>query len=186
MDAPYYLGRDFDNIPYKNAYLTADEEKKKLFKEKFFAFTGKKIGICWSGGSLNSRNLKNRRIALKNFLPLTKIKNTKFYIIQKDDTFNEVKECPEFINLAPYLSSFDDTASVLKNLDLLISIDSSPIHLAGALGVNARLILPYTSDWRWFENTDKCDWYDSVKILKMSPENNIDEIIKKLEEEIKN
>ena len=64
--------------------------------------------------------------------------------------------------------TFDDTAAAMKNLDLMISVDTSNIHLAGALGVKSILLLPYCSDWRWFDNTSKTEWYDSVDIIKQN------------------
>ena len=54
----------------------------------------------------------------------------------------------------------------MKNLDLMISVDTSNIHLAGALGVKSKLLLPYCSDWRWFDNREKTEWYDSIEIIK--------------------
>ena len=59
-----------------------------------------------------------------------------------------------------------DTAALLKNIDVLITIDSSIAHLAGAIGVKTILMLPYDTEWRWFNDTDTTPWYDSVKIFK--------------------
>ena len=70
------------------------------------------------------------------------------------------------VDIGTKFDTFDDTASAMKNLDLLITVDTANAHLAGALGVNTIMLIPYCSDWRWFDNTEKTEWYDSVKIVK--------------------
>ena len=90
--------------------------------------------------------------------------NITFYSIQKEDEFNELNDFPEIINLSSELSDFSMTAAILKNLDLLITIDSAPVHLSGALGVKTLLLLPSNSEWRWFKDNHKTLWYDSVDI----------------------
>ena len=88
------------------------------------------------------------------------------------------------INLAKYFKDFENTAQALKAMDILVTVDTSVAHMAGALGVKTYLMLPYTTDWRWFEDTKTTPWYKSVEIFKqtdpISWENVISEIVERL------
>jgi ADP-heptose:LPS heptosyltransferase len=90
------------------------------------------------------------------------------------------------INLAKDFKNFKDTAEALKAMDVVITVDTSVAHLAGALGVKTFLLLPYATDWRWFEDTKTTPWYDSVELFKqkdsISWENVIEDIICRLKE----
>ena len=90
----------------------------------------------------------------------------------------------EMINLAKDFNDFSDTAKALKAMDLVITVDTSVAHLAGALGIKTFLLLPYASDWRWFENNKTTPWYKSVEIFKqtdpVSWNNEINDILEKL------
>ena len=85
-----------------------------------------------------------------------------------------------------HINDFKDTASLLKNLDLLITIDSSIAHLAGALGIKTYLLLPKTSEWRWFRSNDKSLWYDSIKIFRQEKSGEWTTPIDRIIEELKN
>ena len=81
---------------------------------------------------------------------------------------DELKKEFPMIDLAPYIKDFSDTAGFLENMDLLITIDTSIANLAGAMGIKTFMLLPYETEWRWFYDTEKTPWYDSVKIFKQT------------------
>lgn len=166
--AQYYLNIDFENIPYSSGYLKADEQKIIEYKNKYFSNDKLKIGLCWKAGDMRIRSAIHRTINIDYLKPLLKLNNVEFYSFQKDDIFNAIEKYPQIVDLSETFETFDDTAAAMKNLDLLISVDTSNIHLAGALGVKSKLLLPYCSDWRWFDNTSKTEWYDSVDIIKQN------------------
>jgi ADP-heptose:LPS heptosyltransferase len=72
--------------------------------------------------------------------------------------------------------AFADTISILRNIDVLVTIDTSIAHLAGVMGIKTLLLLGYTSDWRWFDNDDKV-WYDSVDIIRMTEQRPMSDLI---------
>ena len=74
----------------------------------------------------------------------------------------------DLINLAKDFKNFSDTAKAMKSMDIIISVDTSVAHLAGALGIKTFLMLPYVSDWRWFNDTKTTPWYTSVEIFKQT------------------
>lgn len=172
-DLPYILDIDFNNIPLAEGYLTAlpaEVDSKKL-----------KVGFCWEAGSAGIRTMINRTINVKFFEKMFNLANIKVYSFQVDDTLKGNERYPQMINLAKDFKSFSDTASALKAMDVVVTVDTSVAHLAGALGVKTYLLLPYASDWRWFGDTKTTPWYKSVEIFKqqdmISWEYEIDSIV---------
>lgn len=163
---PYYLNMSYTDIPMSDGYLKVDEDKVRYFKEKYFKIDKLKVGLCWRAGDLSIRTAINRTVNIDYFKTLLELDNVEFYSFQKDDIFDACKKYPQIIDLSEEFNSFDDTASAMKNLDLMISVDSACIHLAGALGIKSLLLLPYCTDWRWFDNTQTTEWYSSVQIIK--------------------
>ena len=173
MDIQLALNIDFDNIPFTEGYLNTIENKEVLNTKK------KKIGLFWQG---NKRVLKNRSIDLELLKPLLSLKNAEFYSFSLDKDSETDKR---IIPLSKYIKNYSDTASLLKNLDLLITIDSSIVHMAGALGVKTYLLLPHTPEWRWFNDDYKCSWYNSVKIFKQTENANWISVISRVNEDLK-
>ena len=163
---PYYLNMSYTDIPMSDGYLKVDEDKVRYFKDKYFKIDKLKVGLCWRAGDLSIRTAINRTVNIDYFKTLLELDNVEFYSFQKDDIFDACKKYPQIIDLSEEFNSFDDTASAMKNLDLMISVDSACIHLAGALGIKSLLLLPYCTDWRWFDNTQTTEWYSSVQIIK--------------------
>ena len=162
-NSAYFLGIDFDNIPFKNGYLKSDENKF----ENYFDNKKIKVGVCWEAGAVEVRELIHKTINIKYFEPLFDLagESYEFYSFQNRPLNDYYKEY-NMVDLGTKFENFEDTASAMKNLDLLITVDTANAHLAGAMGVKAIMLLPYCSDWRWFDNTEKTEWYDSVKIVK--------------------
>ena len=115
------------------------------------------------------------------------INDVQIYSFQVHDTLNgNEKYSDKMTNLASGFKNFSDTAKAMKAMDLMISVDTSVAHLAGALGIRTFLMLPYVSDWRWFSDTKNTPWYTSIEIFKqtdpISWEKPIEDIICKLKE----
>ena len=157
---------NFQNIPSANGYLKCDEVKKLNYKNNYFNNDKIKIGLCWQAKGKGSKQAIFRSLNLSQFEKLLNLSDKiEFYSCLyncDEDVFKQYK----MINLGNTFKDFDDTASAITNLDLLITVDTSIAHLAGALGIKTYLILPYASDWRWFGNDKTTEWYDSVEIFK--------------------
>ena len=159
-DLAYILNMDFDHIPFSEGYLkseAADINSKKL-----------KVGLCWEAGSAGIRTMINRTIHIKCFEPLLNLENAQIYSFQVDDSFAGCEKYPQMINLGKDFKNFSDTAKALMAMDVLVTVDTSVAHLAGALGVKTYLLLPYVADWRWFGDTKTTPWYRSVEIFKQT------------------
>ena len=162
----YYLNKGFGKIPFTDNYMIPDENKIEEYKTKYFNTQNKKIGICWEAGATNLREQIHRTLNIELFENIINLDKTSVYSFQVNPSLDNYKKYPNLIDLGSTFKNFDDTAAALKNLDLLITVDTSVAHLAGALGVKTFLILPYCPDWRWFDNDKTTEWYDSVTIFK--------------------
>lgn len=81
---------------------------------------------------------------------------------------NYVEDCENMgiVDMSPFLQNFDDLAAIINSLDYIVSVDTAPVHLAGAMGKKVFLATPYTPDWRWQINGEKTDWYPNVRIFR--------------------
>ena len=92
----------------------------------------------------------------------------------------------DIINLSSQIQDYYDTAGFLQSLDVLITIDSSIAHMAGALGVKTFLLLPCTAEWRWFNDTETTSWYNSIRIFKQKSPAIWDDVIERVKVELIN
>ena len=187
MDLPYYLHMNFHNIPAKKSYLVANERKTDMMKTNYFNNNNFKLGLCWRSKGMQLRDAIYRTIdAPYYFKPFMDMENTSYYSFQMGDIFNMCEKYPQIKDLSPEFTDFSDTAAALKNLDVLITVDTALAHLAGALGVKTYLLLCHAPDWRWFDNTEKTEWYPSVTIIKQHDRRTWEDVSAKLNEYIQN
>jgi hypothetical protein len=131
IDLPYKLNIPFSNIPYSSGYLNVDEEGVSDFRTNILIMKKIKIGLFWKG---NPRVLKNRSMDLKDLEDIFKIEGVAFYSLQKEYGLEQLQDYKNIVDLGAVLTDFQQTAYALKNLDIVITIDSVVAHLAGALG----------------------------------------------------
>ncbi len=182
MSLPYILKISDENHIKPNTinYIKVNEEKLNYWNEKL-AFNKFKVGIV-NNGLLSSFIDKN--IPLTYFKKLSELQ-IELISLHKIETIKD--ETVDFkINFydIDYNNSFEDTICILKNIDLLISIDTSIVHLAGVMNINTWLLLGYGSDWRW-SNDNNNYWYNSVKIFRMKENKPLHYIIDEIYEELK-
>lgn len=171
MNLAFALNIDFDNIPLSSGYLTDDTVLTKEYSG-IFSSDKKRIGIFRQG---NQKIFKNRSVASEYINQLTNTDKFEFCSMQKDDI-----GCDNVCSLTQYIRNYNDTASLLKNIDVLVTIDSSIVHIAGALGLKTYLMLPHTAEWRWFDDTTSTPWYDSVTIFKQDKNGEWQSVIDKV------
>ena len=181
---PYYLKTDIDTIPLSTGYFIADKKKIVKYSEKYFQTKKLKVGVCWEAGRAGVRDAINRTLNISMLAPMFDIPNVEFYSVQVNPAMDNYKEYP-LTDLGSTFKSFDDTAAALKNLDLLVTVDTSVLHMAGALGVKTFMFLPYTYDWRWFDGRETTEWYDSVRIFKQTKRMDWSDVVEKMVCEIK-
>jgi len=182
----YFLKMNYNNIPLTEGYLIVNDKKVKEFKDKYFNIDKKKVGICWEAGGAGIRDHIHRTLNVEYFENIINNDSYEVYSLQKNPTLENYKKYKELIDISKDFEDFDDTSAAVKNLDILITVDTSVAHVAGALGVKTFLILPYDSDWRWFDNTETTEWYDSVRIFKQESVLDWQEVFDRIELELLN
>lgn len=191
LSLPYLFKLNVENIPSKSGYLHADEEKVKFFNQKFFNNSDFKIGICWQGDP-NHVNDKNRSLKLSELYKLAKISGVKIYSIQKgygSEQLNNVPTDVKIVDLGAEIKNFEDTAAIVKNLDVFVGIDTALIHLSGALNKKTILLLSDSVDWRWLclgnNDINYNPWYDSLVKIRQKVAGDWSDVIENTMEEIK-
>ena len=187
MDIPYLLHLNYHQLPQAKPYLKCSERNINLAKTNYFKTDKIKIGLNWRAKGMGLRDAVYRTIdAPYYFKELFDIEGVDYYSFQIGDIFGMCEKYPQIKDLAPNFNTFEDTAAALMNLDILITVDTALAHLAGALGVKTYLLLCHAPDWRWFDNTEKTEWYPSVKIIKQQDRRTWEDVSLKLVESIKN
>lgn len=181
---PGYLKQDYNNIPYSDGYMKPKNSLIKKYSEKIDS-DKLKVGICWEAGATGWREQLSRTLHISLYESFFKIDNTQFYSFQVNPAMDDYKNYPEIIDMGSDFKNYDDTAGALMNLDILVTVDTSLAHLAGALGVKTFMLLPINTDWRWFNDDKTTNWYDSITIFKQKLNSNWDEVIDNIEIELK-
>ena len=187
LSLPKLLSVNNEKIKIEKPYLVADENKVAGFKKILIKNHKKNIAIAVSGNKLyDVKNGNKRPIPLKFFENLSKEFN--LYLLQKEISTKDIiylEKNIKIINCDKFIHSFDDTAAILKNMDHVVTIDTSLAHLAGAMGLKTEVLLPWCSDWRWFVDETQSSWYYTVNLWRQNQIGNWD-IIKDVEERLKN
>lgn len=166
---PRLLGVDFETIPNRVPYLRAPAGRRAAWASrlaKTLPAGYRRIGIVWSGNHADPSN-RHRACRLSEFDRLSKLSRVCWVSLQKGPAAQQ--QAPDAMNidrLGDDLVDFADTAAVIENLDLVISVDTSVAHLAGALGKPVWLALTWSSDWRWFEGRVDSPWYPSMRLFR--------------------
>lgn len=181
---PYFLKMNFNNIPFSKKYIISKEELKNKYSN-IINSDKLKVGICWEAGGIGWRELLNRTLNVSLYAPFLKIDKIQFYSLQVNPTMDNYKEYKNLIELGSSFKNFDDTAGAIENLDLVITVDTSVAHLAGAMGIKTFLLLPYCPDWRWFDDDKITNWYDSVRIFKQTKSADWEDVINDIYDELK-
>ncbi|MBT3456423.1 tetratricopeptide repeat protein [bacterium] len=176
MSLMKHFGTTVDDIPKAKSYIYPDKTAFFKWKEFFKNDQNIKIGLCWKGASYPSPEqhffTKKRSFPLEIFAPLKNIDGISLYCL--DSTISEkdletgvdgfvVKKLPT--EDKPYI----DTVEIIANLDIIITIDTSIAHMAGALGVPTWVLLPSSADWRWFADERRTSpWYQNTILFRQS------------------
>ena len=166
---PGIFSTTLDNIPARIDNLFVDPDKTAYWSTRIPP--GKlRVGIVWTG-NLNNTMLRHRSCPLSLLKPLLQIEGVTFIGLQKGEKLGEINELPitmQFPNLGDAFNDFSDTAAVINQLDLVITIDTAIAHLAGALGKPVWMLLSYPPDFRWLLGREDSPWYPSMRIIRQT------------------
>lgn len=167
MSLPGMLGITPENIPSAEGYLSADPQRVERWRGEL-AGGALKVGIAWQGDPTNRRD-PYRSIPLERFAALSAVEGVRLFSLQKGpgrDQLADFAGRTAITDLADRIHDFADTAAIMANLDLVISCDSAPAHLAGALGRPVWIAVALVPDWRWMYDRPDSPWYASVRLFR--------------------
>jgi Flp pilus assembly protein TadD len=177
LTLPLAFATQLKSIPATVPYLTVPtggRDWQKLLGPK----TRPRIGIAWSGNP-NHVHDRKRSVALEALLPLLDFDAT-FISLQKDVRASDapiLQQRNDILNYGPELTDFADTAALISCLDLVISVDTSVVHLAGALAKPVWVLIPYLPDWRWLLNREDSPWYPTARLFRQSAARDWKEVV---------
>jgi tetratricopeptide (TPR) repeat protein len=166
MSLPLAFGTTLETIPARAPYIKADEELRAAWAARLPPKVKPRIGVIWSGST--THNIYNRSVPLETFLALLS-PEADWICLQKEISEKDVSLLRQDGRIAFFgddLRDFSDTAALLDLMDLVITIDTSVAHLAGAMGKPVWILLPYSADWRWLLDRTDSPWYPSVRLFR--------------------
>jgi tetratricopeptide (TPR) repeat protein len=167
MSVMQRLGTALDTIPAAIPYLAADADRMAALAHRFGG-PDLKVGLVWSGNPKHG-NDRHRSLPLASLRPLLGLHDVRFFSLQIGPRAADIAAeglASAIVDLAPDLHDFADTAAAISLLDLVISVDTSVAHLAGALGRPTWTLLPSNADWRWLTGRSDTPWYPSMLLFR--------------------
>lgn len=167
MSLPHALKLKLSDLPGDIPYLNPEPSRVAKWQDYLRKLPKPWVAICWAGRPTHF-NDANRSLNLNAFASLMDNAAT-FISIQKGPATKQLEahqSRPNLLNLDSLIADFEDTAAILSLCDLLISVDSSPVHLAGAVGCPAWVMLPFVPDWRWLINRNDTPWYPNHRLYR--------------------
>jgi Flp pilus assembly protein TadD/ADP-heptose:LPS heptosyltransferase len=185
LDMPSLFGTTLETVPAEVPYIYADPTKAESW-HAVLAGPEFKVGIVWAGSSMHG-NDRYRSCRLEYFAPLAKVDGVRLYGLQKGDAAAQMDELAgtvSVVNISKRFEDFTDTAAAIESLDLVISVDTSVLHLAGAMGKSTWALLPYAPEWRWMLNRLESPWYPTMKLFRQETWNGWESVFRRVAEEL--
>lgn len=171
LSIPGLLGTTLETIPGEVPYLVAEPERvarmKALIARRGSPEDRLRVGILWAGNPNHARD-RFRSCRLEHFAALAELPFVRLYSLQQGPARSALGDLAPVIDLAPECTSLPDAAAALSALDLLVSVDTLIVHLAGALGVPVCTLLPFAPDWRWLTGREDSPWYPSMRLYRQT------------------
>ena len=190
LSLPLLFNSNLKTIPNFSSYICPEEKLVNTWNNKLKKKEGYKIGLFWKGNT-ESTGSKKRAINLKDLETLLELKKINFISLQKGEGHEEIKKT----KFSKYMidndkiidtgkDAFVDTAAIIKNLDLVISIDTGMVQLCGAIGTKIWMLSPKVPNWPWTNYGTTTPWYSSLKIFRQEKVNDWEKPIKNLKNKL--
>jgi hypothetical protein len=182
MSLPRALGTTLESLPSQVPYLPVRAPSRSLDPSPV-AEPRMRVGLAW-GGSPTHLNDRHRSCSLRDLSPLFEVPGVAYYSLQLDPQAQELKEpgiwTGKIVDLREQLTDYVDTAEVIDQLDLTIAVDTSVLHLAGALGEPVWGLISAKSDWRWMLEREDSPWYPTLRLFRQSRVDDWHELISRV------
>jgi tetratricopeptide (TPR) repeat protein len=192
MSLPHIFDTTLETIPAA-PYLEIDSSIQAKWSAKFEDTSHTlKVGLVWAGGAHEDNVIakitdRQRSVKLESMLPWLGLQGVKFYSLQKDKPSGQIGDLgltDRITNFMDEVEDFTDTAAIIQNLDLVITVDTAVAHLAGALGKPVWIMSRYNADWRWLRNKPDSPWYPTARIFGQPEMGDWDSVIAQIKGEL--
>ncbi|HVN00690.1 MAG TPA: tetratricopeptide repeat protein [Caulobacteraceae bacterium] len=171
MCLPRLFATTLETIPRQVPYLAADPAKVAVWAERLAPFDGRRVGLVWAGASRKHDPAaaaidRRRSMRLSQLAPLARFPGATFFSLQLGEPAAETPpEGLRMVDFTAHLHDFAETAALVANLDLVITVDTALAHLAGALGRPVWILSRFDGCWRWLEGRDDSPWYPTARLF---------------------
>lgn len=181
---PLIFNTTIETIPLQIPYIKPSTVLVEKWRDKIRPDRSRlKAGIVWAGGP-TYKNDHTRSCQFDLLLPLLELKNIDFYSLQKGEAAKQADGIKQLIDYTGEISDFSDTAALMENLDLVISVDTAAVHLAGAMGKTAWVLLPFDPDWRWLLDRRDSPWYPAIRLFRQPSPGDWQSVISSVKEDL--
>jgi hypothetical protein len=183
---PLACKTDIDTIPADVPYVSAPADRLSRWRERLAGLAKPRVALAWSGNPAQA-NDRNRSMTLSRLLPLFANNDVRFVSVQRElrgADAQALASATQITHLGDELADFADTAAVLALCDLVISVDTSVAHLAGAMGRPIFIPLAFAPDWRWMPAREDSAWYPSARLFRQPAIGDWDSVIARVATEL--
>jgi hypothetical protein len=186
LTLPGMFATNLENIPAPIPYLFSSASAVEHWRQKLSTVEGFRVGICWQGNRANKADAA-RSMPLESFAALAQVEGVRLVSLQKGEGLEQLAALQDPLSIHELGEELDeasgpfmDTAAVMKNLDLVITADTSLAHLAGGLGVRTWLPLSTRADWRWLLTREDSPWYPTMRLFRQSQYGEWDDVFERI------
>jgi len=172
LSLPLALER-FAPLPMEKPYLRADAKACEAWRARLDG--GFRVGVAWAGSPAHEAD-QRRSIPFATLAPIFNVPGAHFYSLQ----IGAGENSDSLVDLTAQLSDFADTAALMMELDLVISVDTAVAHLAGALGRPVWTLLPFVPDWRWSVGGEETPWYPNMRLFRQPAVGDWDAVVRRV------
>ena len=169
LSLPLLFGTTLQNVPARVPYLRPPADRVERWRSRLANSDSKrKVGLAWSG-KVGYRNDRGKSTTLAALADLARVPDVRFFSLQKGEPARQTASPPAGMDIHDFtdeLNDFADTAALIENLDLVISVDAAVAHLAGAMRNPVWVMLPFSPDWRWLLEREDSPWYPSMRLFR--------------------
>jgi ADP-heptose:LPS heptosyltransferase len=185
LSLPLAFGTELATVPARIPYLWPLQERVVQWRKRLPDNGRLRIGVCWAGSSVHL-NDRNRSMPLERFAKLFSVPNLDFISVQKEVSETQAAILREHgvMEIGREFADFADTAAVVAMLDLLVTVDTSVAHLAGAMGKAVALLVAFSPDFRWLLDRTDSPWYPSMRLFRQTTIGDWDGPVERVRQEL--
>jgi tetratricopeptide (TPR) repeat protein len=187
MSLPLAFDTALRTIPAEVPYLVAPKDRVVYWQHRLGDAHGTRIGIVWSGNQRNKNDRYHTRSIPLQSLAALRFPHAQLVSLQKELRVSDRELLSQYLDIlhfGPELTSFAETAALVSLMDLVISVDTSVAHLAGAMAKPVWILLPFLPDWRWLLDREDSPWYPTARLFRQPAHSDWDSVIARVKEEI--